>query len=96
MKSIFRHFVNHKYLYTILVFLVWMFFFDENKISKQYDLKARYLNLLNQKKYYLTEIKNNYKLSAALESDTLLLERIAREKYLMKRDNEIIYLIVNE
>jgi hypothetical protein len=73
-----------------------MFFFDENKVSKQFDLKSRYLNLLNQKKYYLTEIGNNYKLSEALENDTLLLERIGREKYLMKRDNEIIYLIVND
>jgi len=96
MKTILQHIVNHKYLYTIVLFLLWMVFFDENKISKQYDLKARYLNLLHQKKYYLTEINQNYKLSTALEKDTLLLERIAREKYLMKRDNEVIYLIVNE
>ena len=96
MKSIFHHISRFKYLYTLLLFAVWMAFFDDNSISNQYDLKSRYMTLLKQKKFYLTEIATNQKLSDALDSDTALMEKIAREKYLMKRDGEVIYLIVDE
>ncbi len=96
MKSIFHHISRFKYLYTLLLFAVWMAFFDDNNISNQYDLKSRYMTLLKQKKFYLTEIATNQKLSDALDSDTALMEKIAREKYLMKRDGEVIYLIVDE
>ncbi|MFZ4463924.1 MAG: FtsB family cell division protein, partial [Bacteroidales bacterium] len=96
MKAFFHHINRFKFLYTIVIFLVWMIFFDENKVSSQYDLKARYVNLVKQKKYYQKEIYENQKLIQELDSDTLLLEKIAREKYLMKRDNEVIYLIVDD
>lgn len=89
MMSLFKN----KYLITILAFAVWMLFFDQNKLGNRYRLNSNLKHLELQKEYYLHEIEQNRKLTEALNSDTAFLERFAREKYLMKRDNEDIYVL---
>lgn len=97
MKKIpYQHLLRNKYFYTILGFLVWMLFFDQNRLGSQYKLHSNLEALEAQKAYYLKEIESQNALSEALKSDTLLLERFAREKYLMKRDNEVVYLVVDQ
>jgi len=73
-----------------------MLFFDQNRFANQYKLQKNLSNLEAQKKYYLTEIEQQTLISKALERDTVLMEKFAREKYLMKRDKEVIYVIVKE
>lgn len=91
-----QHLLRNKYFYTVIAFLVWMLFFDQNRLSNQYKLQKNLSNLQAQKDYYLNEIKTQTNITKALENDTVLLEKFAREKYLMKRDNEVIYVIVKE
>jgi len=49
-----------------------------------------------QKEYYLEEIEKNQQEIESLTTDTTSLEKYAREKHLMKKDNEDIYIIIEE
>lgn len=88
-------FLYNKFFLALVVFLVWLTFFDRNNFISQVKF-GRILNKQRQQKeYYKKEI---YKDSSALVDlqDTTRLEKFAREKYLFKKDNEDIYLIVEE
>lgn len=89
-------FLKNKYFYTILAFIVWMLFFDKNNFIYQFTLSSDLNNLKNEKEYYLSEIEANDAATKELMTNTTTLEKFAREKYLMKRDNEDIYLIVDD
>lgn len=92
IPSIFRN----KYILVITAFLVWLTFFDRNNFISQVRL-GRILNeKRTQKEFYLNHIREDSISMHELMSDTTLLEKFGREKYLMKRDDEDIYLIVKE
>jgi len=90
------HRLNNKYFITFLIFGVWMLFFDNNNFIAQIRLNRTLEELEMEKDYYLTEIDKDRQATMELITDTLTLEKFGREQYLMKRDNEDIYLIVDE
>ena len=73
-----------------------MLFFDNNNFITQFRLNKTLNELEMEKEYYLTEIEKDRKATHELMTDTTTLEKFGREQYLMKRDNEDIYLIVDE
>lgn len=77
-------------------FLVWMLVFDANDIGKQVDIYRKYQDLLSEKQYYLDNIEVVKKERAELMSSPALLEKFAREKYLMKRPGEDLFIMVPE
>ena len=87
--------LNNKYFITILIFGVWMLFFDNNNFIAQFRLNRTLNELEMEKDYYLSEIEKDRQACYELITDTLTLEKFGREQYLMKRDNEDIYLIVD-
>ncbi len=91
----FLHRLNNKYFFTILIIGVWMLFFDNNNFIAQVRLNRTLHKLEMEKDYYLSEIGKDRQTSYELRTDTLTLEKFGREQYLMKRDNEDIYLIVD-
>lgn len=75
-------------------FLIWLTFFDSNDLYSQYAL-ARKLNTLNTDKvYYLEKIEEVKADREELLSNPDLLEKFAREKYLMKKQSEDLYVVV--
>lgn len=88
--------IKNKYVITILAFLLWMAIFDENNFVAQYKTRQKLKDLEKDKKYYTTEIANNKENLNELMSSMDNLEKFAREKYLMKRDNEDIFVFVEE
>jgi len=94
-KKVFSILKNY-YVLTISLFIVWMVFFDANNLVGQYDNKKELKELQLQKKYYIDEINKNREVTKDLNTDIGNLEKYAREKYLMKRDNEEIFLIVRD
>jgi hypothetical protein len=94
LKKILSVFFN-KYLLTTIAFIVWMVFFDSNNLITRNKLQAT-LDSLNQvKHYYIQEISQDSAMYQGLLRDSNQLERFAREKYLMKRDHEDLYLVVD-
>ncbi|MEN8225650.1 MAG: septum formation initiator family protein [Bacteroidota bacterium] len=89
------HRLNNKYFITLMIFLVWMLIFDNNNFIAQFRLNRTLHELEDEKEYYITEIEKDRQATFELITDTLTLEKFGREQYLMKRDNEDIYLIVD-
>ena len=86
-------FLKNKYLITIFLFTIWMLFIDEYNLIKKKSIieKANYLE--QRKEFLINEIKNDSINKVLLENDINEQERIAREKYLMKKDNEDIFIL---
>ena len=93
-KKVLRFFIN-KYFLTALAFIVWLVFFDSNNILNGLKVKDKLNDLKKQKQFYMNEIKQDSILTRKLLSDTIELEKFARERYLMKKDNEDVYLIID-
>lgn len=85
--------IRNKYFIVTVAFLVWLIFFDQNNIISQMKLTRKLRQLQEQKRYYEREIEKNEKEANELKSDTLHLEKFAREKYLMKKENEDVYIL---
>jgi cell division protein FtsB len=89
-------FLKNKYAIAVLAFLFWMLFFDRNSVINQFGLLSSLKGLKQQKEYYTHELKSDSVALNTLMSSEEELEKFAREKYLMKRDNEDIFLIIRE
>ena len=85
--------VKYRNALTIAVFAIWMFFFDQNNLVDQYRLRSQVKNLKREKGYYLEEMEKARKEYEELFTNEESLEKFAREKYLMKRENEDIFVI---
>jgi cell division protein DivIC len=85
--------IKNKYIMTAIGFGVWLFFFDDRDVVTQFR-HARELNHLEDSRdYYLKEISNTSAELEKLKSDPATLEKYAREKYRMKKDEEDLYII---
>jgi cell division protein FtsB len=81
------------YVVTGLCFLVWMLFLDSNDLISRFKLGAKLRNLDREKAYYQEKIADVEKDRHELMTDRELLEKFAREKYLMKKETEDIFII---
>ena len=86
-------FLRNFYSLTIIVFVVWMLFFDSNDWISRYKMSAKLRQLENEKEYYEEKIVEVEKDQAELMGNRELLEKYAREKYLMKKETEDIFII---
>jgi cell division protein DivIC len=93
-KKVIRIALN-KYLLTSVAFVVWILFFDSNNVFVRIKLRKQLKELQQQKQFYLNEIREDSVLNIELLNDTAALERYAREKYLMKRENEDVFLVID-
>jgi cell division protein FtsB len=83
--------LTNKYIFILIAFLIWMFFFDANvQLNKEFKKEIKELNTTIN--FYKKEIKKDKNTITELQ-DSLQLEKFAREKYLMKKENEDIYII---
>ncbi|TAE37478.1 MAG: septum formation initiator family protein [Sphingobacteriales bacterium] len=88
--------LKNKYFIASIAFGVWMLFFDRNDLISQFDYRSDVMKLKNEKEFYVKEIAQVEKDLTELTTDQQKLEKFAREKYLMKKDNEDVFVIVEE
>tara|TARA_Y100000739_G_scaffold83471_1_gene71144 strand:+ start:429 stop:728 length:300 start_codon:yes stop_codon:yes gene_type:complete len=92
MKNRLLKLIKSTYGIIIILFIIWMVFFDSNSLIIHNELNNDINELNDQKSYYEKEIaKDNIELQL-IQSDSGL-EKYAREKLFMKKDNEEIFLI---
>ena len=84
--------LTNVFVVILVPFIVWMLFFDENSylIHGKYDNEIE--DLESTISFYEEKITKDKETIKKLQ-DSLELERFAREKYLMKKENEDIYII---
>lgn len=93
-KSIIFKIITNKYVLILVIFFIWMFFFDENYyLNKEFDKEIKDLNNINA--FYSDKTKKNNKEINSLK-DSSQLEKFAREQYLLKRKNEDVYIIESD
>lgn len=85
--------LNNRYIYATVIFLVLILFIDPFNLFEQRRLRRTLKDQKEQIDYYQKEISESKELLYRLENDTATMERVAREQYMMKRDNEVTYLI---
>ena len=85
--------LRNKYFIAIAVFAVIMLFFDKNDMFTQAERNKQLRELRASRQYYLDQIAAERQELEMLKSNPATVEKYAREKYLMKRDNEDIFII---
>lgn len=88
--------LKNKYLLVIIALFFWLLYFDKNDVFTQFDLIKKCNKLNSEKDYYIVEIEKNKQEIIELQNNKESLETFAREKYLMKRDNEDVFVFVQK
>lgn len=91
-----RPFFRNRYFLTFLAFFIWMLFFDQHDIVSQIKLRSELHKLQDDKQYYKEEVSRTKSDLDDLLTNPARLEKFAREKYLMKREDEDVFIIVRE
>jgi cell division protein FtsB len=86
--------LKSKYVLTVIGFAAWMLFFDDRDVFVTYFKQRNELQaLLQSKQYYEQQIAGTQKELDQLKLNAATIEKYAREKYLMKRDNEDLFIV---
>lgn len=91
-KGILKKLTN-KYVVATLIFAAIIVFFDQYNIFEQGRSYRKLRKLKKQVEYYDGEIEKQEQTIHDLKSDSALLEKVAREQHMMKRDDEVIYIL---
>ncbi|MCW8897599.1 MAG: septum formation initiator family protein [Flavobacteriales bacterium] len=84
--------LKNKYALTLVLFLIWLMFFDQNNLITQFSYRTQLKQLKQDQTFYIKEIEQTKKELKELTTHQKALEKFAREKYLMKKDDEEIFV----
>ena len=87
---------RNKYLIATILFVVFIVFFDDRDLVSNFRHSRELKNLEQSRQYYQEEIAKTKQELKQLRTNAALLEKYAREKYLMKRDNEDVFLVKDQ
>jgi len=87
------NYLKNKYLIAVVLFIVWITFFDNFNLIKQSKIKKNINQLEENKKFYIQEITKDSSEYYDLLNDAEKREKFAREKFLMKKEDEDVYII---
>jgi len=85
--------LRNKYLITFVVFLIWIFFIDTFDIITQVRMNNEFKQLKEQQEFYKAEIEKDSIKVYNLNNNPEEQERFARERFLMKKDNEDVFIV---
>ncbi|MCS6917351.1 MAG: septum formation initiator family protein [Chitinophagales bacterium] len=88
--------LRNRYVLVLLAFLIWMLFLDRNNLLSQFRLYNKLRSYEQKQAYYEKEIEHLKTQKEALMTQPGKLEQVAREHFMMKRENEDLYLIRKE
>jgi cell division protein FtsB len=88
--------LKNKYFIVIVVLISWLLYFDKNDVFTQYELVQKCNKLNAERDYYIAEIEKNKMEINELQNNSKSLETFAREKYLMKKDDEDVFVFTTK
>lgn len=83
----------NKYILVSLFFITWMLFFAEKDIKSLLAKKSKYADLQQSEQHLLKKITESKVELSQLKTDVETIEKYAREKYLMKKNNEDLFIL---
>ncbi len=90
-----KAFYTNKYFIAFFLFAMYVTIFSQNNLIERIDAIQKRNELLKQREYYQNLIKEHSEKIKELQSNKALLEKFVREEYLMKRMDEVIFLVVD-
>jgi cell division protein FtsB len=88
--------IKSKYFIALAAFAVVILFLDKNDFFTQLERRRELRQLEKTRNHYTTQIEAEKKELESLKNNPATIEKYAREKYLMKRDNEDLFLITEK
>jgi cell division protein DivIC len=85
--------LKNKYVAVGLVFIVWMAFFDQRDIGTILERKSKLNKLIKSEKMLNAQIADTKKELTLLKTNAQTIETYARENYMMKKDNEDLFIV---
>lgn len=95
LNEFFKEMLRNKFAVTFLAFVIWLAFFDRDSWVSRVDHIHQLQEVKKEKEVYLNKIEEDKILIEQIQ-DPKYLEKFAREEYFMKKDNEEIYIVVEE
>jgi cell division protein FtsB len=89
-------YMKNKFFIAAVAFVIWLSSMDRNNFLSQYELQSEVNKLEEQKAFFQQEIDQTRKEQQELLSSPEKLEKFAREKYLMKKDDEDLFIITEK
>ncbi|MCW3461975.1 FtsB family cell division protein [Chitinophaga nivalis] len=86
-------YLKNKFFIAAAAFFIWIAFLDKTNLMYNYQLTSEENKLEGQKEFFINEIKSTREEQQELLSSPEKLEKFAREKYYMKKDNEDLFII---
>lgn len=88
--------LKNRYAITTLIFLVYLLIFDQYNFRAQYRLLSELNQLKEERQFYKEELAKDSLTYYTLFDNQENLEKFARERFKMKKENEDIFLIIKE
>lgn len=85
----------NKYVLSVILFLIWISFFDRNDLFTQWERKQELKKLEQSASYYEKGISDTKKNLTDLNNNPAMLEKFARENFYLKRSNEQVFLVID-
>ncbi len=85
--------LRNKYFLVLAVFIIWMIFFDKHDVLTQYKLQQTLNKMEQDKAYYKVKIQETWQDKQDIENN---IEKFAREHYYLQKDNEDVFIIVDQ
>lgn len=92
LMTVWKYVRMHKYLITIAAFLVIIVFLDENSLIQRNKHRQEINALTAEIEKYRKQYEEDTETLKELMNNPQVLEKIAREKYKMKKPNEDIFV----
>ncbi|MFV0237685.1 MAG: FtsB family cell division protein [Flavobacteriales bacterium] len=94
-KKWFKWGVN-KYVLIIGLFVVWMTFFDDASLLQHIRIDQEIERLEEDRNFYKNQLESVKTELKKVQDDPKSIEKIARERFYMKKNHEDIFVIVEE
>lgn len=85
--------IKNKYLLTGVFFAIWMAFFDPKDILSDLERRDKLNELQTSELHLKQQITDAKQELDLLKNNAQSIEKYAREKYLMKKDNEDLFIV---
>jgi len=93
LKKFYFRWLHNRYAFFTALFIIWLVFFDTNNIIDRHISKKKIDRMEEEINYYKQRILTDSINLEELQTNNKILEKFAREKYFMKRNNEDIFII---
>ena len=94
--SLWHAICRHKYAVTFVLFLLMLTFADEDSFLVRYQRNVEIGRLQKEIDRYAAMYEDETRQLESLEHDPAAVERLARERYYMKRPNEDLYIVAEK